>query len=124
MSYLSLPQDLYKINLNLQGQITKLIQENATNWFQQTQNISSKEINNSKSQVESLLQNVNWSNVLVLPPEVFQKVVQTHWANVDEISQVALKNQADFVQGLQDALLAWQKNVAEIFEQSLEKPKE
>lgn len=105
--------DLYKANVELQLRITRLLQESSHQWLEAVQRASTDNIAETTAEIEGLLRTANWQALVTLPSESFWRLFQKRTGDVQLINQIALKNQASFASGLQQALQAWQKSVGD-----------
>lgn len=108
----TLSLDLYKANVELQLRITRMLQETGHQWLEAVQRGSADNIAETTAEIESLLRTGNWQALATLPGESLWRLFQQRTDSVQLINQLALKNQAAFTSGLQQALESWQKSVA------------
>lgn len=114
MSIETLPLELYKANVELQLRITRLLQEGGHNWLEALQKGSAEGIAETTAEIESLLRSANWQSLATLPSETFWRMFQHRVNDTQTINQLAVKNQAVFTTGLQQALESWQKSVVSV----------
>lgn len=114
MSIEALPLELYKANIELQLRITRLLQEGGHNWLESAQKSSAEGIAETTAEIESLLSSASWQSLATLPSETFWRMFQHRVNDTQAINQLAIKNQATFTTGLQQALESWQKSVASV----------
>ena len=110
----TLPMDLYKANVELQRNITQLLQQSGHEWLEAVQRTSSETLADTRAEIESLLQAANWQSLATLPGASLWRLLQQRTGDTQLASQVALKNQAAFTSGLQQALAQWQKSIASV----------
>lgn len=108
----TLPLNLYKANIELQLRMTRLLQEIAHHWLQFSQRNSTESIAETNAQIEGLMRSSHWQALATLPSESFLRVFELRARDLPFTQQVALRNQAIFTSGLQQALEGWQKSVA------------
>jgi len=109
MSTETLPLDLYKANVELQLRITRLLQEGAHRWLESIQKSSAEGVAETTAEIDGLLGSANWQSIATLPAETFWRAFQHRVNDGQAINQLAIKNQAAFTAGLQQALESWQK---------------
>ena len=63
--------------------------------------------------IEGLRKAENWQSLATLPGESFWRQLQQRVGDTQELTQVAISNQAAFTSGLQEAIETWQKAVSE-----------
>lgn len=114
MSTENLSLDLYKSNVELQLRLTRLMQESGHQWLEAVQRTSTENIAETTNEIESLMRTGNWQSLLTLPSESFWRLFQQRAGDVQLLNQIALKNQAAFTSGLQQALENWQKSVSSV----------
>lgn len=114
MSIEALPLNLYKANTELQLRLTRLLQESGHRWLEATQQPSSENISETTAEIEGLLRSANWQSLTTLPAESFWRLFQSRITDTQTINQIAVKNQAAFTAGVQQALESWQKSVTEV----------
>lgn len=115
MSNDTLPLSLYKANAELQLQIARLLQEIGQHWLDSAQQNSTENIAVTNAEIESLLRSCNWQSLATLPSASFCRLFELRARDLQFTSQIALKNQAAFMSGLQQALENWQKSVVSAF---------
>ncbi|RTL18189.1 MAG: hypothetical protein EKK55_21465, partial [Rhodocyclaceae bacterium] len=67
----------------------------------------------SGTEIESLLKAQNWQELATLPAQAFWRQFQHQMGGAQALTQVAIKNQTTFTQGLQQAIQDWQKSVTQ-----------
>jgi len=102
MSNETIPLNLFKANLELQLRLQRLVQENGQQWLENATRAGKDGIAESGAEIESLLKAQNW-----------QRQFQYHVGGAQALTQVAIKNQTTFTQGLQIAIQDWQKSVTQ-----------
>jgi len=107
----TLPLNLYKANTELQLRITRLLQEAGHQWLESVQQASTESIAETTAEIEGLLRSANWQSLATFPSESFWRLFQHRTGDVQLVNQIAIKNQAAFTTGLQQALENWQKSV-------------
>ena len=112
MSCKTVPLDLYKANAALQLRLTRLLQENGHRWLHSLQQVSADGVAETSAEIEELLKSANWQTLATLPSESLRRLFQLRANDAGAMRQVALENQAAFVAGLQQALQAWQDEIA------------
>lgn len=111
MSTDTLPLNLYKANIELQLRISRLLQESGHQWLETVQSSSKENIAETTAEIEGLLRSSDWQSLATLPSESFWRLFQQRTGDVQLFNQIAIKNQAAFTSGLQQALENWQKAV-------------
>ncbi|HFH3303698.1 phasin family protein [Pseudomonas aeruginosa] len=114
MSTETLSLDLYKANVELQLRITRLLQETGHQWLEAVQRASAENVAETTAEIESLLRTGSWQSLATLPAESFWRLFQQRTGDVQLVNQIALKNQAAFTSGLQQALESWQKSISSV----------
>ncbi len=115
MSIDTIPLQLHKANLELQLQITRLTQEGGQRWLEVAAKAGSEGIAEAKAEIEGVKQAGNWQSLATLPGESFWRMLQHRVGDSQDLTQAAIKNQAAFASGLQEAIESWQKSVGEVF---------
>ena len=113
MSNETIPLNLFKANLELQLRLQRLMQENGQQWLENATRAGSENIAESGTEIESLLKAQNWQELATLPAQAFWRQFQYHVGGAQALTQVAIKNQTTFTQGLQQAIQDWQKSVTQ-----------
>lgn len=111
MSMETLPLDLYKANVELQLRITRLLQAGGHRWLESVQKSSMRSMEQTTAEIEGLLQTGNWQSLATLPADTFWRLFQHGVNDSQTINELAIQNQTEFTNGLQEALEAWQKSV-------------
>ncbi len=109
----AVPLKLHKANLELQMQINRLLQEGSHRWLDVTSKASTEGIAEAQAEIEGLRKAENWQSLATLPGESFWRLLQQRVGDTQELTQVAIKNQAAFTSGLQEAIENWQKSISE-----------
>jgi hypothetical protein len=115
MSTETLPLDLCKAHVGLQLQITRLLQESGHAWLEAAQQSSAAGMTETANRIESLSNLANWQALVTLPSGVFWRVFQGRLNDARTTHQIAMRNQAAFLAGLQQALGSWQEAVLGAF---------
>ena len=113
MSNETIPPNLFKANLELQLRLQRLMQENGQQWLENAARAGKDGIAESGAEIESLLKAENWQELATLPAQTFWRQFQHHVGGAQALTQVAIKNQTSFTQGLQKAIQDWQKSVTQ-----------
>jgi hypothetical protein len=113
MSNETIPLNLFKANLELQLRLQRLMQENGQQWLENATRAGSENIAESGTEIESLLKAQNWQELATLPAQAFWRQFQHQMGGAQALTQVAIKNQTTFTQGLQQAIQDWQKSVTQ-----------
>ena len=108
----TLPLNLLKANAELQLRLTRLLQESSHQWLDSVKEASSQGIAETSAEIEGVLRSANWQALVSLPTEAFWRQFQGRVAHVQTFQQVAIKNQAAFTSGLQQAIESWHKAVS------------
>ncbi len=104
MSNETIPLNLFKANLELQLRLQRLMQENGQQWLENATRAGSENIAESGTEIESLLKAQNWQELATLPAQAFWRQFQHQMGGAQALTQVAIKNQTTFTQGLQQAI--------------------
>lgn len=107
------PLQLHEPNLEPQLQIGHLAQEGGQRWLEVASQASNEGIAEAKAEIESIKKADNWQSLATLPAESFWRMLQHRVGDSQELTQAAIKNQAAFTAGLQEAIESWQKSVHE-----------
>ena len=97
----------------LELRLQRLMQENGQQWLENATRAGSENIAESGTEIESLLKAQNWQELATLPAQAFWRQFQYHVGGAQALTQVAIKNQTTFTQGLQIAIQDWQKSVTQ-----------
>ncbi|CAM5280791.1 Phasin domain-containing protein OS=Afipia felis OX=1035 GN=BN961_03062 PE=4 SV=1 [Afipia felis] len=108
-----LPIHLYKANVELQLQITRLWQESSHHWLETMQQLSTGGMLETTSRIQGLQQAADWQAFATLPSEVFWRLCQGRVGDAQTVGQAAAKSQVVFADGLRQALATWQASVSE-----------
>lgn len=114
----TLPLDLYKANVALQLSISRLLQQSGHEWLEAVQRTSSENLSETNAKIEGLLQAANWQSLVTLPGASLWRLIEQRTGDAQFVSQIALKNQAAFATGLQQALQQWQESIVAIMNSS------
>ena len=113
MSNETIPLNLFKANVELQLRLQRLMQENGQQWLENAARAGKDGIAESGTEIESLLKAQNWQELATLPAQAFWRQFQHQMGGAQALTQVAIKNQTTFTQGLQQAIQDWQKSVTQ-----------
>ena len=113
MSIQATPLNLFKANAELQLRIAQLMRESGHRWLEAVQQTSAAGLSETTAELHSLLQAEDWQSLARLPAETVMRRLEDHMINAKNASDIAIKNQQAFASGLQQALEAWQKSVAD-----------
>ncbi len=113
MSIQATPLNLFKANAELQLRIAQLMRESGHRWLAAAQQTSAAGISETTAELQSLLRAEDWQSLASLPAEAFMRRLEDRMSDAKSASDIAIKNQQAFASGLQQALEAWQKSVAE-----------
>lgn len=109
----AVPLKLHKANLELQMQICRLVQEEGSHWLQLASRASADSVAGAKAEIEELRKSDSWQSLMTGPGELFWRQLQQRIGDTQELTQLAIKNQAAFNSGLQEAIQSWRKVVNE-----------
>ena len=84
-------------------QMMKALQENGQQWLENATRAGKDGIAESGAEIENLLKAKNWQELATLPAQAFWRQFQYHVGGAQALTQVAIKNQTTFTQGLQIA---------------------
>lgn len=107
------PLGLYKANAELQLQITRLLQEGSHHWLEAAQQCSAGGMLETTARIESLRRAADWQASSTLPSEVFLRAYHGRLHDAQTFNHIAMRNQAAFTAGLQQAMKHWQETVSE-----------
>lgn len=113
MSIQATPLNLFKANAELQLRIAQLMRESGHRWLAAAQQTSAAGISETTAELQSLVRAEDWQSLASLPAEAFMRRLEDRMSDAKSASDIAIKNQQAFASGLQQALEAWQKSVAE-----------
>ncbi|MBV8246859.1 MAG: phasin family protein [Comamonas sp.] len=113
MSIQATPLNLFKANAELQLRIAQLMRENGHRWLAAVQQVSAEGVSETGAALEGLLRAEDWQSLASLPAEAFWRRFENRMSDAKSLSDIAVKNQEAFANGLQQALEAWQKAVAD-----------
>ncbi len=113
MSIQATPLSLFKANAELQLRIAQLMRESGHRWLEAAQHSSATGISETTSELQSLLKAEDWQSLASLPVEAFMRRIEDRMSDARSASDIAIRNQQAFASGLQQALEAWQKAVAD-----------
>ena len=113
MSEKNLPLELYKANMQLHLELTRLLQEGTHRWLEAALERGSQRLDQNKADMEGLMESANWQSVTMLPAETFWRLHQHQTSVLQGNNRLVIKNQAAFVTGLQQAISSWQKSVSQ-----------
>lgn len=105
-----LPLSLYKANTEFQLRVSKLVMENWKKWLELSSRAVDDGITESQARVEQLLKAQDWTALASMPGETFWRLLQQRAGDHEVTKQIAANVQAHFAQGLQEAIMTWQKD--------------
>lgn len=106
-----LPIELLNANLALQARLMRLIQENGQSWLGFGRDLAAKATLAANKDATDALRTGDWQKLATLPTEAFWAPLQRQFSTSRELAEAAASAQTAFVQGLQEALRIWQKDV-------------
>lgn len=106
---------LFKANMLLQMNITRLAQKSGQGWLDAARQSSGASLTETSRQIDNLLQAADWPALMALPNEMLQRHSDQQQGGQQALTQIAIQQQILFANGLQQALVAWQKSVVEAF---------
>lgn len=112
MSTEAISLNLYKANAELQLRITQLLQQSASQWLETLRRANAENIGELTTEIEGLQQTATWQSLATLPAESFWRLFRQRTGDAQFANQIAIRNQAEFTTGLQQAIGHWQKAVA------------
>ena len=104
---------LTKANAQLQVNITQLLQKSSQGWLEAMQHFSSAGLAETDAQAEELLGAGDWAALMALPSAMLSRSSPAWAGGPQALTQLAIREQILFTNGLRRALLAWQQAVAE-----------
>ncbi len=107
-----LPLSLYKANTEFQLRVSKLVMENWKKWLELSSHAVDDGITESQARVEQLLKAQDWTALASMPGETFWRLLQQRAGDTEVNNQIAANVQAHFAQGLQEAIMTWQKDTS------------
>lgn len=110
----NLPFELYRTNLELQQRINKLLQDSGQQWLDAGSRMVGDGMSDSRKEVEQLLARQDWQGLAALPVNTFWRQFQQRQGDAETVARLAVEAQTTFSEGLQQALQAWQQDVAGI----------
>lgn len=105
------PIEVLNANLALQARLMKLVQENGQRWLGFGRDLAAKATVAANKEVADALRTGDWQKLASMPVEAFWAPLQRQFNTSRELAESAAAAQTAFVQGLQDALRTWQKDV-------------
>ncbi|HEY2623491.1 MAG TPA: phasin family protein [Dyella sp.] len=108
-----LPLNLYKANTEFQLRVSKLVMENWKKWLELSSRAVDDGISESTARVEQLLKAQDWTALASMPGETFWRLLQQRMGDTEVNKQIAANVQAHFAQGLQEAVMTWQKDTSQ-----------
>lgn len=110
----NLPFELYRTNLELQQRINKLLQDSGQQWLDAGTRLVGDGMTDSRKEVEQLLAKQDWQALAALPVNTFWRQLQQRQGDAQTVAKLAVDAQTAFSEGLQQAIHAWQTDVASI----------
>lgn len=107
-----LPIHLYKAHVELQLQITRLLQECGQQWFDAMRKVGAESTQETAKRIQGVHQVTDWKQLGALPSEDFWRAYQGHVGDVQTFTHAAAQSQALLAQGLGQALVNWQLTVS------------
>lgn len=111
MNTVVLPSELYKVNVELQQHVLKLLQESGRSWVEIVQQFNTCALPDFIVQTDDRFRATDWSSLIALPSEAFWPAFQRRLSDMQAINQIILKNQVSFATGFQQALWNWHHSV-------------
>jgi len=109
-----MPLKLHKANAELQIQISRLLQESGQRWLEVVSRASNEIGAEIQTEIQGIQKAENWLGFATLPAESFWRQLQQRVGNTQDLSQVAIRNQAAFTDGLKEVVENWQKAVSDV----------
>ena len=106
------PIHLYQAHVELQLQITRLLQECGQQWFDAMRKVGAESTQETAKRIQGVHQVTDWKQLGALPSEDFWRAYQGHVGDVQTFTHAAAQSQALLVQGLGQALVNWQRTVS------------
>ena len=113
MSIPATPLNLFKANAELQLRIAQLMRESGHRWLAAVHLVSAEGVSETSAELEGLLRSGDWQSLASLPAEAFWRRFENRMSDAKSASDIAIKNQEAFANGLQQALEIWQKAVSD-----------
>ncbi|MCK9515796.1 MAG: hypothetical protein WCZ18_03700 [Ottowia sp.] len=104
---------LFKANAQLQMSVTRLLQNSGHGWLQAAQHFSSAGLAETAEQIDELLGATNWPTLMGLPSEILSRNAPYQTGGPQALTQIAIREQILFSNGLQRALVAWRQAVVD-----------
>ncbi|TKS54978.1 hypothetical protein E4582_09540 [Luteimonas yindakuii] len=111
MSMPTLPQALYKANLDLWLRIGELLEDNRTQWTA----LLARELDDGAAGANvdlEVLRAGDWQSLAALPAQALQRLASHGLGDLQATAQTALGGQMNFATGFQAALADWQQATA------------
>ena len=107
-----LPIHLYKAHVELQLQITRLLQECGQQWFDAMRKVGAESTQETAKRIQGVHQVTDWKQLGVLLSQRPPRATHGPDAAVFRSPHAAAQSQALLVQGLGQALVNWQRTVS------------
>lgn len=106
------PFEALNANLALQARLLQLVQENGQRWVALGRELATDATFAKSKSVADALRSGNWQQLAAMPMEAFWAPLQGQFSTSRKLSDEAAAAQSAFIEGLQDALRTWQKDVS------------
>ncbi|AKC87104.1 phasin family protein [Pseudoxanthomonas suwonensis] len=106
----ALPLALYQANVNLQARLAELAQDSSRHWLELGQRLVNDGIVEGSAELQEILYTQDWQKLASVPADAFWRQLQQRFGDQQAAAQIAVAAQSAFTQGLQDALLEWQRD--------------
>lgn len=115
-----MPLALFKANAELQIRIARLVHESIRGWLGAAQSRGTAGLAETAALMESLLGTGDWRALMSLPAKAFSHDAPNRWGSPQALTEIAIKEQIRFTNGLQEALITWQQGVIGSFQGNAE----
>lgn len=111
MSAQTIPLHLLKAQLELQMNLSRLMQESGQQWLEHAARSGPERIAATGNEIDGLHQTSNWQELATLPAQSFWRLTQLRMGHAQALAQTAMASQLTLVQGVQHAVQDWQHQV-------------
>ena len=112
MSAQTIPLHLLKAQLELQLNLSRLLQESGQQWLEHAARSGPERIAATGNEIDGLHQTSNWQDLATLPAQSFWRQSQLRMGHAQALVQTAVASQLTLAQGIQQAVQDWQQQVA------------
>ncbi len=114
----NIPMALYKANLELVMRIGALLQESRQRWTHFGLGGAENAIEKTLAETGRMLTTNDWQSLSAMPGATFWKALQGDAGPMQGAIDSAISNQSAFIEGVQQAISAWQQQCSELMQSS------